>query len=808
MSAVWMWVRTEWRQRWGSLLALALVVAIGGGATLALAAGARRADTAFDRFSARTGVASIVMSEIDGSAQPAGNAEANRHLEILDQARTIDGVEATQVRLWMGASSDVDQDTQRSANGRPGVPAFIQGYSFIDPIHPPFLVVAGTLPGPDDAQGVVINEALARQKGLTIGSGVDFNSAAESQFGEWGQNDGLVSKYEGPRFHAVVRAIIRDNTDVLTGNTNPNLAMMPGISQAVGDQVVQCSCFVAFRVRPDRLEAVRAQLTQLYAPYGLVARPPDDTSSVTEAIRVEVTTLSIAALVAAIATLLVAAQFATRTATAIATRRNGLQGIGMVSNQRFVGVVLTLTPAVLVGSVVGAIVAYAISGLFPRGLARSAEPEPGFRFDALILIGGGVAILVAVAVLALAVARQSNRRHRPRVQHPATGFVRLLRRHPTSAFGAQFASDPVGGQRSRGVAIATVIGVALAAVGVVSVATIQNSRNEARANPSIYGAPGGYYFNDNGSQGAPLVIKAALAEPNVTAVLRTVSLDDRSMAAIGPAGASAEVQPVSFEPLRGGALPQVVAGSMPRGNDELTVGIATARELGASIGDLVSIDTIGGQTRQLRVVGTVISWSDFDAGHAFIVSKNAVLDLACENGVEEGCNLMLSAWASTSDPAARQALLTAGFTAVIPPTNLDRLQQVGSIPWHLASLLVVLGLAGIGHTLATALRWRRSDLAVGRALGWRRGQAGSVLIWQAAFTGLVGAVVGVALGLVLGRVLWRVIADSLDIVIRPSVPIAAATLAVAGLVVASLLLALPASARARRLRTAEALHRE
>ncbi len=808
MSAVWMWVRTEWRQRWGSLLALALVVAIGGGATLALAAGARRADTAFDRFSARTGAANIVMSEFDGSAPPAGNAEANRHLEILDQARAIDGVEATQVRLFMGASPDVGQDTKGSAKGRPGVEAFIQGYAFIDPIHPPFLVVAGTLPGPDDAQGVVINEAHARQMGLTIGSGVDFNSAAESQFVEWAQNDGVVSKYEGPRFHAVVRAITRDVYDVLTGNTNPNLAMMPGISQAVGDQVVQCKCFVAFRVRPDRLEAVRAQLTQLYAPYGLVARPPDDASGVTDAIRVEVITLSIAALVAAIATLLVAAQFAARTATAIATRRDALRGLGMVSNQRFVGVLLILAPAVLVGSSVAAIAAYAGSGLFPRGLARSAEPEPGLRFDAQILIGGGVAILVAVAVIALAVSRHSNRIHRPRVQHRASGFVRLFGSHPTSVFGARFASDPVGGQRSRGVAIAAISGIALAAGGVVAVATIQSSRNEARANPSIYGAPGGYYFNDNGSQGAPLVIKAALAEPQVTAVSRTVAMDDKTTAAIGPRGAQTQVQPLAFEPLRGGALPRVVAGSMPRGNDELALGIATARELGASIGDLVSIDTIAGQTRQLRVVGTVISWSDFDAGHAFIVSKNAVLDLACENGVEAGCNLMVSAWASTTDAAARQALLTAGFIAVIPPTNLDRLQQVGNIPWYLAGLLVVLGLAGIGHALATALRRRRSDLAIGRALGWRRGQAGSVLIWQAALTGLVGAVVGVALGLVLGRVLWRVIANSLDIVIRPSVPIAAATLAVAGLVAASLLLALPASARARRLRTAEALHSE
>src|SRR2546430_1997334 len=54
MAAVLYQARNELRTRWRALVSLALIAGIGGGAAIAAAAGARRADSAYPRFRAAT----------------------------------------------------------------------------------------------------------------------------------------------------------------------------------------------------------------------------------------------------------------------------------------------------------------------------------------------------------------------------------------------------------------------------------------------------------------------------------------------------------------------------------------------------------------------------------------------------------------------------------------------------------------------------------------------------------------------------------------------------------------------------------
>jgi hypothetical protein len=50
MAAVWVRVRAELRQRWRATVLLMVVVGLAGGAVVAAVAGARRTDSAMDRF--------------------------------------------------------------------------------------------------------------------------------------------------------------------------------------------------------------------------------------------------------------------------------------------------------------------------------------------------------------------------------------------------------------------------------------------------------------------------------------------------------------------------------------------------------------------------------------------------------------------------------------------------------------------------------------------------------------------------------------------------------------------------------------
>ena len=50
MAAVWVRARAELRARWRAWLGLMLLLGLAGGTVMALAAGARRTDTAYDRL--------------------------------------------------------------------------------------------------------------------------------------------------------------------------------------------------------------------------------------------------------------------------------------------------------------------------------------------------------------------------------------------------------------------------------------------------------------------------------------------------------------------------------------------------------------------------------------------------------------------------------------------------------------------------------------------------------------------------------------------------------------------------------------
>jgi predicted lysophospholipase L1 biosynthesis ABC-type transport system permease subunit len=142
------------------------------------------------------------------------------------------------------------------------------------------------------------------------------------------------------------------------------------------------------------------------------------------------------------------------------------------------------------------------------------------------------------------------------------------------------------------------------------------------------------------------------------------------------------------------------------------------------------------------------------------------------------------------------------------PQDVAYLKNVRTLPKALAGFLVLLGVGALGHVLATAVRRRRHDLAVLRALGFRPLQVAACVSWQAVTVCTVALVVGIPLGIATGRWSWRWVADSTPLLYVP--PVAAAVVLVsipAALLLANAMAALPAR-RAARLRPAEILRAE
>ena len=96
------------------------------------------------------------------------------------------------------------------------------------------------------------------------------------------------------------------------------------------------------------------------------------------------------------------------------------------------------------------------------------------------------------------------------------------------------------------------------------------------------------------------------------------------------------------------------------------------------------------------------------------------------------------------------------------------------------------------------MRRRRRDLALLKTLGFTRRQLATTVAWQSTVVAIVGLVIGIPLGIAVGRWLWIVFARELSTVPDPVVPAGSVALAaVAALVLANLVAALPGRSAAR-----------
>jgi ABC-type lipoprotein release transport system permease subunit len=809
MAGAWLWVRREWLARWRALLALGLLIAVVGGVTLAVVGGARRTATAFGRFEAATNAFRVNVE----LRQPSNAGEMRSLIrdlptpdQLADQISAVDGVDGVSVFSYVAATPDPRGDL------------FAFAYGAGRGAAPNGRLVRGRQPRPDAPYEVGVNRAAVEAWGADVGDELELRTLAPDQLETFMGLDDAAPR--GPTVKVKVVGVWRDIEDI-SDLPEPVFVAGPGFVPRWGDQVISATGNALVKVDGSRVDSTVDALNRSIDPRYEASRASDSddfAGRVRDTIDVEVAVLSVFAVAAALAGLVVIAQALARTVGGSPSDHGSLRALGMTSVDAIGATSASMLPAVAIGVFGSLLLAVALSPIFPRGLARLAEPAPGVRLDSAVLLLGGATLVLLLVALIVLVSWWIIGRTATAERHRGPGLVSRLAASfpPVPALGMRFALER---ERRSGLVggFAGIVGAAILVGGIVSVATVSRSRDELLGNSALYGARWDLGVEFDGQDTEP-VLETLDADPDVQAVgIRQQLLADNGQIEVEGPGGSATAEPKAFQPVRGTIAP-VVSGGRPPDAGEAAIGRRLADRLGASIGDTVVVHGHGGDL-PLAITGWFINAGDDDVDLGMLVTPDSLdalrkqdcpadsEDYACYLDAE-GAGVVLQDGADLDQAEARLQAVVPDLERVGPPSTVENLGEMGNTPWLLAAFLALVGGAGLAHALIIGVRRRRYDLAVVRAIGLRPAEGRRVVGWQAFVMAAVGAAVGLLAGAIAGRLIWSRVVVGIGAVVKSVVPVAVVVGAPLIAIGLALLLSVLAGHRVSGLQLAQALRTE
>ena len=474
--------------------------------------------------------------------------------------------------------------------------------------------------------------------------------------------------------------------------------------------------------------------------------------------------------------------------------------------QRSLALAIAPVAASAVGVALGIVVAYLLSGRFPIGIGRQVEPSPGLGANwAILLAGFGVALVVALVGVFASASWYVRRGERARAAAPTSAIAAAVSSAGAPlpmALGTQMALDRGRGRTAVPV-LPAIIGVIVGVLGVAGVLTFRAGLDRAISDPQLYGQQ--FQVGTSTTPDQPLPPAALDAARNDT----DIAVLTRSYITV----AAVNGRPVTLftsDALKGDVDITTLQGRAPLAANEIVLAPADAKALHVHVGDAV---TVGSKHLPFRLVGIGFTPEDshttYEQGGWLTAAGNEVIAPKPSDNKYLRYDVVFRKGADVNAAAKTLSQATqAEFDVLPPPATLANMRGVRRVPLALGAFLVLLGIAAVGHALASSVRRRRHDIAVLRTMGMTRRQTRLMVVWQATTLAWVGLVFGLPLGVLLGRAIWRAVATSTPLVYRP--PIALVALLVVGplvIVATNLLAALPAR-RAARLRTAEVLRTE
>ena len=804
VGAVGLRGRAELRARWKAVAGLALLIAVAGGVVVAAAAGARRTDSAMDRF---FGEFRPDDGEVDTNAPEALRAIAALP-QVEDLSRSGYVALSTSPRGRdlgaLGFFAAVERGTLRR----------------FDRPH----VVAGRMFRYGRADEVVVNELAARRFHLQVGSRLRVYSFTVDQLKAiFTSAFGRFPDPAGPSARLRVVGIVRQPSDVQP-QTNDDVVYLgsayavlpPAFLRSPAGRSSQFATegIAQFRLRPgtdfDRFARAAARVG------GQDVTPNADrtrAAGAQRAIHIQAVALALFAALVALASVLVIGELLAREVAGAARDRDLLRALGFTRRGLMAVLLIPTAIATSAGGVAIVVVAWLVSPLTPIGLARDAEIHPGFSFNGAVLLIGAAAFAVVMfaraAFGAWAVTRRVVHPQRTRPSPVVAAAARAGLSTPV-VLGARMALDP-GPPSARVPVRPSLSGAAVGVAGVVAAVVFAASLNGLVGDPVRQG------WNWDAIVGNPNSLGTSLDQ--YTNVLRK----HPGVIAFTPLGearlrvADRAVPVLGIGTGRGLVAPPVLEGRIPAAKDEVALGDDTLGAAHAHLGERVTVTGPGGRVRA-RIVGRVLlpaaAAAAFNFGSG--LRRGAVMTepgIVAVGGAVTPPRLIAIRLAPRADRRRVIADLRHRFGRVVlaraDNADVDNLERIRQLPAAFGLLLGLFALASVAYALYASGRRRRRDLALFRTFGLSRRQLTATVSAQGTILAIAAALIGIPAGIILGRVVWSAVATAVaGVDPRPVVPGFALLIGTVVGLAAVNLLAVGPGLRAARVRPAVILRAE
>lgn len=785
MGAVGVLARFEIRRRWPGTVAIALLVGVVGAIVLATAAGARRSDTALDRFNRESRSAALEISIGTPKASKVAEFGNTPGVAAIARLRGYSLEVAGQPNLAIAAPLDA---TMGQAVDRARL-------------------ITGRRADPSAANEIEIGEGLSSSLHLGLGDHLRVQTYVQGQITRAfaGGDPGAPA---GPPVTFDVVGIVRRPLDLGVRAASGVIVLTPAFHDRYQGRIGQFTDVLRVRTdgNPGDLSRVGAAARRIFGRAEVFGSEGlgSETEGARNAIDVLTLALWIVAGVTALAGFVAIGIVLTRDIADTSLDQATLRALGLTQRQR----ILANAPRILMiaagGAIVAGIGAVLLSPLLPIGVARRADPNPGLHADWTVLaLAVPLTGLVVLGMALLASARATRVVADEVVPRAYRGTSALVERaasaglRPTAINGLRMAIQSGRGKNAvpvRSAFVGAVFGVA----GITTALVFAASLNHLVKTPQLYG------WNWD------VKVEVPTADPCVD--VRDYGLaKDPAVKADGvvcPANSDPEIdgRPVTvwgFTSLHGTIDPTIVAGRAARGPREIALGAVTLSALGKRIGDTVKVRGPH-RTLEYRVVGRLVL-PTMDAPQP-LADGAAVTGAGFRPLYDAGGNethFLVARFQPGTDRSAIRRRAAAipqsrNVSGATLPVEVTRLQQIDRIPASVAGLLGVLALLAVGHALVTAVRRRRAELALLKVLGFENGQVRATVAWQATVLGAVGVVLGIPIGIIVGRLVWHLVAGGLGVSTDVTAPTLALILLVpSALLVVNLVAFLPARAAAR-----------